>query len=89
MIDGNAGDSVHANGQGWLHGDDITVGAVAYAVYTQDASAVQLLIDLDITRKISWSPWQHCAECRVASARIDSGSKRPAIPPSVLQHLMS
>ncbi len=53
MIDGNAGDSVHANGQGWLHGDDITVGAVAYAVYTQDASAVQLLIDLDITRKIS------------------------------------
>ena len=53
LIDGNAGDSVHANGQGWLQGDDVTFGEGAYASYAQLDSAAQLLVNLDITRDIS------------------------------------
>ena len=53
LIDGNAGDSVSASGQGWLQGSNVTVDGASYASYTVAGSAAQLLVDLEVTRTIS------------------------------------
>jgi hypothetical protein len=53
LLDGNAGDTVHASGQGWVQGSNVLVDGSSYASYTVTGSAAQLLVDLEVTRDIS------------------------------------
>jgi hypothetical protein len=53
IIDGNSGDSVNSVGQGWVAGENVTVGGTLYASYTGASIAATLLVDTDITRTIS------------------------------------
>lgn len=53
LLDGNAGDTVHANGQGWVLGSNVVVDGASYASYTHAGTSAQLLVDLEVTRDIS------------------------------------
>jgi methionine-rich copper-binding protein CopC len=52
VVDGNAGDVLNASGT-WNDAGTITVGGKTYAVYNDQASATQLLVDTSITRNIN------------------------------------
>lgn len=53
VVDGDAGDTVHSVGQGWVRGADVTLNGTDYVSYTHGSRAGQLLIDLEIALDIS------------------------------------
>ena len=50
-VDGNAGDQVSSNGQGWAQGPDETVGDLLYHTFTSGAATLH--VDADVTLSLS------------------------------------